>query len=68
MYSVETIETSIKAFLEQNELGMGQVMTPLRLALVGSGMGPGVMDIMEILGKEEVETRINRAIQKIGKD
>ncbi len=66
VYSIETIETSIKGFLEQNELGMGQVMTPLRLALVGSGMGPGVMDIMALLGKEEVENRIGRAIQELG--
>jgi len=66
-YSLENIETCIKAFLEQKELGMGQVMTPLRLALVGSGMGPGVMDIMELLGKDEVEARISRAIETIKK-
>jgi len=60
------IETSIKAFLEQNEVGMGQVMTPLRIVLVGSGMGPGVMDIMVLLGKNEVVTRISRAIRELG--
>ena len=44
---------------------MGQVMTAIRLTLVGSGMGPGVMDIMELLGKDEVTNRIEIGIQKI---
>ncbi len=64
-YSAEQIEGTIKAFLEEKELGMGQVMTAVRLALVGSGMGPGVMDIMALLGKEEVNRRIETAIIKI---
>ncbi|MCF8369054.1 MAG: glutamate--tRNA ligase [Bacteroidales bacterium] len=64
-YSVEIIEITIKNFLEQNQLGMGQVMTPLRLALVGSGMGPGVMDIMALLGKDEVNKRIENVLNRI---
>jgi glutamyl-tRNA synthetase len=66
-FTAENIEVVIKAFLEKNKLGMGQVMTVIRLTLVGSGMGPGVMEIMELLGKEEVIRRIEVAIEKIGK-
>ena len=40
-------------------------MNPLRLSLVGSNIGPGLMDMMELLGKEEVLQRINRALQTI---
>jgi glutamyl-tRNA synthetase len=61
------LETHIKSFLEKNELGMGQVMTALRLTLVGSGKGPGVFEIMELLGKEEVFRRVNKAIETIKK-
>jgi glutamyl/glutaminyl-tRNA synthetase len=32
---------------------MGQLMNPLRLLVVGSNQGPGMMDIAEIIGKEE---------------
>ena len=66
-YTVENIESGIKSNLEKNELGMGQVMTALRLALVGSGMGPGVMDIMALIGKEEVGRRVEKAIELIRK-
>jgi len=66
-FNSETLETQIKAFLEKNELGMGQVMTALRLTLVGSGRGPGVFEIMELLGKEEVVRRIEKAIETIKK-
>lgn len=53
----------IKLFTENQHIGMGQVMTPLRLALVGSAIGPGVTIIMELLGKEEVARRINLALK-----
>lgn len=66
-FRVESIEVIIKDFLEKNELGMGQVMTAVRLTLVGSGMGPGVMEIMELLGKDDVINRIKTGITKIGK-
>jgi len=64
-FTSENLEVKIKEFLEKNELGMGQVMTALRLTIVGSGRGPGMFDIMELLGKEEVIRRIEVGMQKI---
>jgi glutamyl-tRNA synthetase len=66
-FTAENLEKAVKEFLEKNELGMGQVMTALRLTLVGSGRGPGVFEIMDVLGKEEVVNRVERAIDKIRK-
>jgi glutamyl-tRNA synthetase len=66
-FSAATLEPAIKEYLEKNELGMGQVMTALRLALVGSGRGPGVFEIMEMLGRQEVANRVERAINQINK-
>jgi len=42
------------------------VMNPLRLALVGAPKGPGVFDIMEVLGKDETVRRIQKAIDNLG--
>jgi len=64
--SAEDYELFIKNWIAENELGMGAVMNPLRLALVGAPKGPGVFDIMEVLGKEEVIKRIERAITTLG--
>ncbi len=64
--SAEDYESVIKEWITENELGMGAVMNPLRLALVGAPKGPGVFDIMEVLGKEEVIKRIQKAITTLG--
>jgi glutamyl/glutaminyl-tRNA synthetase len=40
-------------------------MPGLRLALVGSGMGPDLSQIMAILGKEESLRRISNSIKNL---
>ncbi len=60
--SVNT-EEKIKAYIESNELGFGKVMNPLRLAIVGAGKGPHLFDIMEIIGKQESISRIEKALE-----
>ena len=52
----------IHDFAEEKGLGMGKIMMPLRLALVGELKGPDVPDILEILGKEESISRIKNAV------
>ena len=41
---------------------MGQLLTPLRLLVVGSNQGPGMIDLILVLGKAEVVKRINNGI------
>ena len=53
----------IHHFAEEHSIGMGKVMMPLRLALVGELKGPDVPDIMNIIGKEETIARIEKAIR-----
>lgn len=45
--------------METKSLGFGQVMPPLRLALVGELKGPHVFDIIEVIGKEETLRRLD---------
>lgn len=61
-FSAENIKQAVHDFAESKGLGMGKVMMPLRLSLVGELKGPDVPDIMELLGKEETTSRINNAI------
>ncbi|HBB91518.1 MAG: glutamate--tRNA ligase [Bacteroidetes bacterium GWF2_49_14] len=63
--SPQDYETLIKGHIAANNLNMGQVMNILRLCLVGSPMGPGVFDIMALLGPDEVVARIERAVGAI---
>ena len=56
------IETIVKDWMTKNEIGMGKVMQPFRLSLVGALKGPHLFDIVELIGKEETIKRIEKAI------
>jgi glutamyl-tRNA synthetase len=57
-----TIETIVKDWMTANEIGMGKVMQPVRLSLVGALKGPHLFDIVAFIGKEETIKRIQKAI------
>jgi len=58
----ENIKQKLHDFAENKGLGMGKLMMPLRLALVGELKGPDVPDILELIGKEESVARISNAV------
>jgi glutamyl-tRNA synthetase len=60
-----TIENELKEWMTTNEIGMGKVMQPLRLSLVGALKGPHLFDIIEMIGKTETIKRIEKAIQAL---
>jgi glutamyl-tRNA synthetase len=64
-FKADNIKQEIVSFIEANEIGMGAVMNAFRLVLVGGGFGPDLMQIAELLGKEEVLRRIESGIQNI---
>ncbi|WP_296378163.1 glutamate--tRNA ligase [Winogradskyella sp.] len=64
-FSVENLQTNIKGWITDNEVGFGKVMMPLRLALVGALQGPDVFDIMFMIGKNETVKRIDNLIKSI---
>ena len=59
------IETVVKDWMTKNEIGMGKVMQPFRLSLVGALKGPHLFDIVELIGKEETIKRIEKAIDSL---
>ena len=64
----DSLDKTIQEFLEGKDFGMGQVMNPLRLTLVGAGIGPGVLEIAEMIGKEETLKRIQAGIDHIKRE
>ncbi|MEO8235235.1 MAG: glutamate--tRNA ligase [Flavobacterium sp.] len=64
-FTAANIETIVKDWMTQNEIGMGKVMQPFRLSLVGKMMGPHLFDIVEMIGKEETIKRIEKAIASL---
>ena len=64
-FSSLNVETIVKAWMAEFEIGMGKVMQPLRLSVVGALKGPHLFDIIEIIGKEETVKRIETAIARL---
>ena len=56
---VEPIINNLIKKYETNFKGVGQ---PLRIALTGSKFGPGIYDIMNSLGKEDIEKRLSKIV------
>lgn len=61
----EDFENSLTKISEQLNVGKGKLIHPLRLALSGQSTGPGVFDLLFILGNDEVITRIDTALNRI---
>ena len=53
-------------YIAGNGLNTGQIMNSLRLAVVGKTVGPDMLTLVMMLGKEETIRRIQRAIDTIG--
>lgn len=59
-YSEAQIKSTAKAFMDAEGLGFGDVLPALRLGLSGTMKGPAIFEMMEVLGSEEVESRLER--------
>ena len=65
-FSRDVLHDSVAAYLEEKGIGMGQVMIGIRLCIVGSGTGPDLFTIMEMIGREETIARIDKGIVELG--
>ncbi len=59
----ETTEPVLKAFAEEKGLKLRHVMQPLRAAITGRLATPGMYEMLEVLGKDVVLRRLERALQ-----
>jgi glutamyl-tRNA synthetase len=64
-FKAESIKAFAEAFVTARNTGLGQLMNPLRLCLVGGSFGPDLSLICEMLGKEEVAARIGLALKYV---
>ena len=64
-FEAAPLETHLKAWLEQREAQIGQIIHALRIAVTGKSVGFGMFETMEVLGKERCLTRIDRLLQQV---
>ena len=57
------LEAIVRDFAAAESLGLGKVAQPLRAALTGRTVSPGVFEMMEILGREESLARLEDCVR-----
>ena len=60
-WSEKRLEDAIRRFAEAQGVKLGQVAQPLRVALTGSTISPGIFEVLAILGPAEAKARLQGA-------
>ncbi len=63
----ESIEPVFKGLAKEMNVKLGVVIHPCRLALTGTLQSPPMYDVVEVLGKEKISQRLERAINSLSK-
>ncbi len=64
-FKVESIEKVIRGLADERGLGAGKIIHPTRLLLTGRTVGPGLFELMEVLGKETCIRRLELGIERV---
>lgn len=65
-FTAESIEKAYRGLCDEIGISAGRLIHPTRLAVSGKTMGPGLFDIIELLGREKTLSRLKKAAQWIG--
>src|SRR5438067_5582859 len=63
-FDAAEIEAALKTTAAKLGVKVGVIVHPTRLAATGSNVGPSLYHLLEVLGKEKVLARIDRALAK----
>ncbi len=63
VWQAAVLEESMKQWLESNGIGIGDIIHALRVAATGKGVGIGMFEALEILGKQKTLDRIDNALK-----
>jgi len=64
-FDLESVEAAYRKVIEELGISGGVLIHPTRLALSGRTVGPGLFDIISVLGRERCLERLDRAIRYI---
>ncbi len=65
MYTQENLETLFKQIMENTGLKFGKIAQPLRVAVTGTTVSPGIFEMLLALGKDKTIQRLQSAVTYI---
>ena len=64
--SEASVQTVFWSVLAKFNLKLGQLAQPVRVALTGGTVSPGIYEVIAVLGKRRTVDRLNAAVARIG--
>ena len=61
-WTTESVERALAAVVESRGVKAGQVYQPLRVALTGTTVSPGIFETVAVFGREEALSRLDRVV------
>lgn len=61
-FNEKALENVFMAVMDETGLKLGKIAQPVRVALTGKTASPGIFEIIEVLGKERVVSRLKKAV------
>jgi glutamyl-tRNA synthetase len=63
-FEPDAIEVALRGVAERREVKPGQVFQPVRVALAGQTVSPGIFETLALLGRDESLSRIDAALHR----
>jgi len=64
-FTEQGIEEMLRTLAEQNNVGLGKIAQPLRVAVCGNTISPPIFDSIQLLGKSKTLHRIDILFQRL---
>lgn len=64
-WEIEAIKNVVRAFAETKDMKLGKVAQPLRAALTGRTVSPGIFEVMVLIGRDETLSRLSDQAKKV---
>ncbi len=65
-WTLADIQAAFEGVLARYELALGKLAQPVRVALTGGTVSPGIYEVADVLGRERVLARLDRALPLVG--
>jgi glutamyl-tRNA synthetase len=65
-FTIATVEEALRGVVENRQAKPGAVFQPVRVAIAGRTISPGIFESVALLGRDETLRRIDRALERAG--
>ena len=64
-FDPQTLERDLRAVIDSAGLAAGKALQPIRVAITGTTISPGIFESLAVLGQERSNERLRRALQRL---